>query len=303
MSNYGDTPDDETPKDPYGQPPSGPPSEPNYGQPGAGAPNYGDPASSQPGNQPGYGQPYGQAPYGQQPYGQQPGGVSTFSVGDAFSYGFKKFQANLGPLIIAALVLFAVVAVIQVLQYIVGGGGETTIELNDDGTMTSTSGGMLGGSIVASLFFGVLSFLAQLAIQAGIVKGALDITQGQRLSIGTMFNGINWVQVLIASLILAVATIIGLVLCILPGLAVMFVTAFTLQFIIDKDLPAVQAIQASAKLVMANAGTVLVFFLACLAAYFVGAILCGIGLLVAIPVVVIAQAYAYRTLQGEQVAA
>jgi len=287
MSNYGDTPD-ETPQDPYGQqPPQGPPGEPNYGQP--------------PSNP--YGQPYGQ-PAGQSPYGQVPGGNAPFSVGDAFGYGWNKFKANLGPILIATLVMLAVVAVIQILQFAVTGGSEATFEIDPNtGELTSTSSGMVGGSIIASLFFGGLSFLAQLFIQSGIVKGSLDLTRGKPISLGSMFSGIDFVQVLIASLILAVATIIGIVLCVLPGLAVMFLTSFTLYFIIDKELPAIEAIKASISFTMANAGTLIVFFLACIAAYIVGAVLCGVGLLVAIPVVVIAQAYTYRTLQGEQVAA
>ena len=118
-----------------------------------------------------------------------------------------------------------------------------------------------------------------------------------------MFSGIDWVQVIIASLIVAAATMIGLVLCILPGLVVMFLTAFTFYFIIDKGMSALHGIRASISFTIANAGTLIVFFLACIAAYIGGALLCGVGLLVAIPVVVIAQAYAYRTLQGEQVAA
>lgn len=284
MSNYGDTPD-ETPQDPYGQqPPQGPPGEPNYGQPAGQAP---------------YGQPAGQSPYG-----QTPAGGEAFSVGNAFGYGWKKFQANLGPILTAALVLVAVVVVIQILQVVMTGGSDVTFEIDPNtGQLESTDGGMLGGSILASVFFGLLSQLAILIIQSGIVKGALDITKGQRVSLGEMFSGIDFVQVIVASLILAVATIIGFVLCILPGFAVMFFTAFTLYFIIDKGMPAIEAIKASVSFVMANAGTLIVFFLACIAAYIVGALLCGIGLLVAIPVVVIAQAYAFRTLQGEQVAA
>jgi uncharacterized membrane protein len=288
MSNYGDTPD-ETPQDPYGQqPPQGPPGEPNYGQPAGQAP---------------YGQPYGQ-PAGQSPYGQTPAGGAPFSVGNAFGYGWKKFQANLGPILLAALVLLAVVVVIQIIQVVMTGGNDVTFEVDPNtGQLESTDGGMLGGSILASVFFGLLSQLAVLIIQSGIVKGALDITKGKRVSLGEMFSGIDFVQVIVASLILAVATIIGFVLCILPGIAVMFFTAFTLYFIIDKGMSAIDAIKASVSFVMANAGTLIVFFLACIAAYIVGALLCGVGLLVAIPVVVIAQAYAFRTLQGEQVAA
>jgi uncharacterized membrane protein len=287
MSNYGDTPD-ETPQDPYGQqPPQGPPGEPNYGQPAGQAP---------------YGQPYGQ-PAGQSPYGQPTGGGAPFSVGNAFGYGWKKFQANLGPILLVALVLVAVVIVLQILQVVMTGGNDT-IEFNPDtGEFESDSGGMLGGSILASLFFLGLMVLAQTIIQSGIVKGALDLTKGKPISVGSMFSGIDFVQVIVASLILAVATMIGFVLLVLPALVVWFLTAFTLFFIIDKGMPAIEAIKASVSFTLANAGTLIVFFLACFAAYIVGALLCGVGLLVAIPVVVLAQAYAFRTLQGEQVAA
>jgi uncharacterized membrane protein len=252
MSNYGDTPD-ETPQDPYGQqPPQGPPGEPNYGQPA--------------GN----------------PYGQPPTGPAPFSVGNAFSYGFDKFKANLGPILITALILLAGVVLVQIVEFVVTGSER---------------------SFVGTLFFGALSLVVQTVIQAAIVKGSLDITRGKPLSLNSMLEGIDWAQVVIAALILGVATLVGFVLCVLPGFAVMFLTAFTLYFIIDKGLPAIDAIKASVSFVMANAGTLIVFFLACIAAYFVGALLCGVGLLVAIPVVVLAQAYTYRTLQGEQVTA
>lgn len=288
MSNYGDTPD-ETPQDPHGQqPPPGPPGEPNYGQPAEQAP---------------YGQPYGQ-PAGQSPYGEPTGGGAPYRVGDAFGFGWNKFKANVGPILVVALVLFAVLAVIQILQFVVTGGSDTSFEIDPTtGQLESSDSGLLGGSILASLFFGGLSFLVQMVIQSGIVKGALDLTRGKPIALGSMFSGINWVQVIIASLILAVATMIGFVLCILPGFAVMFFTAFTLYFIIDKGMPAIDAIKASISFTLANAGTLIVFFLACIAAYVVGTLLCFVGLLVAIPVVVLAQAYTFRTLQGEQVAA
>ncbi|MEO5663529.1 MAG: hypothetical protein ABIR39_09610 [Nocardioides sp.] len=159
MSNYGDTPG-ETPQDPDGQLPQGPPGEPNYGQP----------ASS----------PYGQPPSGQPPYGGAPTG-EPFSVGSAFSYGWNKFKANLGPILIAALVLFAAVAIIQIIQVIFTGGNEVEFTVDPNtGAVETDDGGMLGGSIIASLFFGALSFLVQLVIQSGIVKGALDLTKGKR---------------------------------------------------------------------------------------------------------------------------
>ena len=294
MSNHGDTP--EPPQNPYGQQPPGqqPPGQPDYGQP-----DYGQ-APGSPYDQPAGGA-YGGPPTGD-PYGQ-PGSSAPYSVGDAFGYGFRKFQANLGPIIIAALVLFGAVVLVQLLSLPFTGGGDTTFEIDPDtGMIEQDSGSMIVG-LFASLVFGAISMVVQLVIQSGIVKGALDITRGKPLSLGSMFSGFDFVQVVIAALVVAVATMIGFVLCILPGIAVLFLTSFSLYFIIDKGMGAIEAIQASVSFVMGNLGTLIVFFLASLAAYVVGALLCGIGLLVAIPVVVIAQAYTFRSLHNEPVAA
>lgn len=273
MSNYGDTPD-ETPQDPYGQPPQDaqtpPPAAPNYGQP--------------------TGAPYGQAPAV---------GASTYSVGDAFRYGWAKFQANVGPLVIATLVLVGALVVIVVVQAMLSGGA--TVEFNPDGSFETNQS--FASTLVGRLFFNLLTNLALVAVQAAIIKGALDLTKGRQLTVGTMFEGINWLQVLIAALIIAVASAIGFILLVIPMFIVMFLSAYTIYFIVDKDQTAIEAIQSSIKFTIANAGTVILLFLASVAAYFVGALLCGIGLLVAFPVVAIAQAYTYRTLNGEQVAA
>lgn len=271
MSNYGDTPD-ETPQDPYGQAPQDPPAAPNYGQPTEGQAPYG---------QAPYGQaPAGQPPYGQTPYGQAPGGVAAFNVVEAFGYGWKMFLANLGPIILATLAMVAAIVVINVLQFI-----------------------LAGDSSIVALFFSIVGFLAQILAQAAIVKGSLDITKGKPITVGSLVEDIDWAQVVVASLIIAVGMAVGFVLLVLPGIAVFFLTSFTTYFIIDKKMGAIDALKASVSFVIANIGSLILLFLASIAAYIVGAILCGVGLLVAIPVVVIATAYAYRTLNGEQVAA
>ena len=81
-----------------------------------------------------------------------------------------------------------------------------------------------------------------------------------------------------------------------------FFSQFFVHFALDKQLPAVEAIKASFAFVNQNLGTLIGFYLATIVAAFVGALLCGVGLLVAIPVIIIGQAYTYRVLQGEPVA-
>jgi uncharacterized membrane protein len=68
-------------------------------------------------------------------------------------------------------------------------------------------------------------------------------------------------------------------------------------------MPALEAIKASVSFVNKNLGTLIGFYIAAIIAVAIGFLLCFVGSLLAIPVVVIAAAYTYRTLQGETAAA
>jgi len=211
-------------------------------------------------------------------------------VGEAFGYGWRKFQANLGPILLAMLAYLAIIALLQLVSYFLVGGAT---EAGDRGTLLS---------LLMSAISTFIYVVASAVMQAGIARGVLGITHGRRLDVGTMFTFDNIVSVIVAGLIVGVATAIGVLLCVLPGLIVAFYSQFYVWFIVDKQMGAVDAIKASFGLIHRNLGTMVLFFLATVLAYLVGALLCGIGLLVAIPVVYLAQGYTYRRLQGEQVA-
>ena len=140
-------------------------------------------------------------------------------------------------------------------------------------------------------------------ISVGLVRAALDITYGRPVSVATVFRTDDLVPALIANVIIGIAVAVGLLLCVIPGLIVAFFTQFTLYFVVDKKMPAMEAIKSSFSFVNKNLGSLIGLYVASLLAVAVGALLCGVGALIAIPVVGIATAYAYRTLQGEAVAA
>jgi hypothetical protein len=221
-----------------------------------------------------------------------PGGT-PFRVGDAFNYGWKKFQENLGPILIAMLIFIVVAGAVNfIASLFVGGFGEMT-NPDDIGI------GMFFG--FGYLFFSLLSALVSLLIQAAVVRGALEITKGERIDLSTFLSTEHLGQVVLAAILLAIGTAIGLILCIIPGLILIFYSMFTYQFILDRGLPAFDAIKASFALVNQHLGSVVGLFFASILALFVGALLCGIGLIVAIPVTIIATAYAYRILSGQTV--
>ena len=136
---------------------------------------------------------------------------------------------------------------------------------------------------------------------AGIIRGTLDITEGRKFDIAHAFGQLDYGKVIITSVLVGVLTTIGLVLFVLPGILVAFFTTFALYFVVDNGTAPMESVKASFALVKDHLGDVFLLFLASIAAVIVGALACLVGLLVAVPVVTIAWAYAYKTLQGQPV--
>lgn len=216
---------------------------------------------------------------------------------------------------VAVIVCIVIGAVLYAIFYFafaalaLGGSVECTPGYYADGTYYATqcSGGGLGlFSIGFMLVYGVqmvVMFLYSYLVQAGFTRAALAITRGERVDISTMTSSNRLGQVLLGGLVMAIGTAIGTMLCIIPGLIIAFFGHFFIYFVLDKGLSGFDAIKASFAFVNKNLGSLIGLFLAELLAILIGAAICGIGLVVAIPVVIIAQGYAYRTLNNEPVAA
>lgn len=281
-----------------------PPSEPPDPQePPAVPPGYGGyppPPPSYPGGYPPPPPPGGYA-YGY-PQGGPPG-PQPYSVGAAFNWGWVKFQQNVGQILIAAIAYFLASAILVVVWFLIVGAIFTSSTTYDSSTGTfHTSGthGFLGVLLVGALYTLLILILSSIW-QAGIIRGASEISHGRQVAWSTMLSFDNIGSVIVAALITGVAIAIGSFFCFLPGIVIAFYTQFTLWFVVERKMSPIDAIGASASLVNKNVGSLIGFYLASLVAFFVGALLCGVGLLVAFPVVVLAQAFTYRSLKGEAV--
>ncbi|WP_265522074.1 hypothetical protein [Oerskovia flava] len=286
---------------PAGEPPAEQPSDPApYGAPpaqgGYPPPAQGGYPPAQGGYPPAGGYPppaQGGYPPPAQPYGQPVG--STVQIGDAFNYGWTKFTQNVGVIILGALTYVAALAVLGAIFFaILIGTAATTVDA--DGNLSSAAG--LGFSFGSFLFIGIFAILGFL-VQAAIIRVSLLITQGRKIQYGDFFQFPNLGNVILAALAIGVAVGI-LSVTIIGGIIFAFFAQFTLFFVIDKNLGVMDAFKASFSLVNKNLGTVIVLFLAVYVAQAIGSFLCGVGLLVALPVAQIATAYVYRKLINEQ---
>lgn len=259
--------------------PPPPPPPPSDGS-GYGAPPPPPPPGGGYGGGPYGGDPYGGPPSGGSPYG---GGVPTpgvpaWSVGDAVSFGWRKFQEHLGQILLAVLIVFVANAILQGIGYAVG------------------------DSLVLSLLFNLVSWVVTTVLSAGIIRAALDITEGRKPEAVQVLTPPRLPQLLLLGVVTGVLVTVGLVLCILPGLVVILLTSFSTYFLLDRpDLDAIGALKASVNLVKDNLGSVLLWFLVCFGLVLLGAILCLVGLLVTLPIVYLGTAYTYKRLTGQQV--
>ena len=95
-------------------------------------------------------------------------------------------------------------------------------------------------------------------------------------------------------------TTIGIFLCIIPGLIASIMLMFTVVALLDRNLSPVDAVKSSFDLSKANFGNVILAWLVLIVTFIVGALLCGVGLLVAAPVATLILVYTYRILSGGQ---
>lgn len=290
----------------YPPPPPGwgypPPQQGGYPPPGAypPPPGWGYP----PPPQGGYPPPPPQGGWAPPPPGYGAPG-SSYSIGDALTWAWQKFARNAVPLLVATLVFGLLLVVLNMLssQLLQAVSPEAfTVTETGDSLIESTTRTISGAGIAVLILSSLVQIVVSGVVASAYYGGLLDIANGQPVSVGSFFRPRNVVSVVIASLIVGILTGIGVVLCILPGLLVTVFTLFSTVAIVDRNLSPIDGIKASIDITKAHFGKVLLAWLLSLALLAVGALLCGVGLLVAAPLAYLFVVYTYRTLSGGSVA-
>lgn len=228
-------------------------------------------------------------------------------VEHAFGYAWTRFVRSAGTWLVAALVWVGAAALVQLVWTLVVGGLASRVVRAFEGPYASPLrvlgvGGYLGLLVLLALVGFLLVTLVQGALARGaLARGALAVTQGRGVALGTFAGTRRLGALVVAGLLVAALATVGLVLCYLPALAVGVLTQFTVHFVLDTGLGPVAALRASVALVRRNPSASVVLFVVSSLTLVVGVLACGVGVLVAVPVVALAQAHVFRTLLGEAV--
>lgn len=235
---------------------------------------------------PGYGTP----PPPSDPSGPGPGSAPGWSVGKALNYGLTKFLDNLGQILLAALLLFLA----SIIGFAIGVPIRAALNNNASGFIATDLSGAIGQFVYIAIVW---------VVQAAIIRGALDITEGRRFQVSGLFSRLPIGNVLLAGLLVSIITAIGTALFFIPGVIAWFLLLFTPFFVVDRDMSAVDAMKASVGLATKNLGNMLVWVIVGGIVYLLGYCILCIGFIVTGPIVLIGAAYTYKKFTDQPVAA
>jgi uncharacterized membrane protein len=203
--------------------------------------------------------------------------------------------------LVYAVIVAAVSGIFYWLAFALAPGGVSSYDSSGDGISYSFSSGFGFTSYVMIFLGGVATFVVVGAISSAYYAGLLDIANGQPVTIGSFFKPRNVGSVLVASLLIGVVSSI-LSFCFIFSLVISLFTLFTTVLIVDRNTPPVAAIKESFAMVRTNFGQALLAWLIIGVIVAVGALVCGIGIVVGVPVAALFLVHAYRKLTGGQIA-
>jgi uncharacterized membrane protein len=204
-----------------------------------------------------------------------PGGGAD--VGAALSYGWKKWQANVGPMLIVVLIPVAA-------QIVLSSIGQFAIR-----------------SVFPLLVFQVLGIVVSAVAGLGIYRVALQLTAGEPADIGKAFTYDRWGEWILFSFVFGLMVGIGLILCLIPGLFVLAFFGLAPFYFLDQRMSLGEALTASREAVSSK-GLAFPVLLSIIVGV-LGVIACIVGVFVTEGIAYIAVAYLYRYAVGQQVAA
>jgi uncharacterized membrane protein len=217
--------------------------------------------------------------------------------GEWISEGWKMFTEQWKAWVLNTLI-YALICGTPIMVVI---GGFYVYLFTQMTQQTSRSGQPPIGPEVILTFYGVLFGVMFLTLfvaaffTGGMHKSALKQLKGGKVELRDLFSGGNtYLPILIATILTVLLTMVGSMLCIVPGLLVGGALFFTMPLIVERRLSPVEAMKASYEHTKKNIWMFTLFAFVVGLISQAGAYACYVGLLATIPLMFTISAVAYR---------
>ncbi len=225
-------------------------------------------------------------------------------IGAAFRWGLVAFKRKPGVLIGLA----AIVVVIFIIQGLGSGPISDLLErtlAKCDNLASAECQAAVNSSMSAilvtllmSAFFTALAGIAKY----GVYRATIGMTREREPLLSDMLPEAHFGAFALFAVIYSIATIVGLGLCILPGLVVILFFQLAPFYILDKGMSVSEALKASATTARQNIVPMLILTVFIVGTMLIGSILFGLLTLVLLPYSLLVTSHVFRQLNAEQVA-
>ena len=200
--------------------------------------------------------------------------METFRIGEALSYGWEKSKAHFLFLWMMLGVTYGIFLAFDLLQK--GAGKET----------------LLGS------FLGLIAIVVGFIVQLGLIRIYLDLAEGTKDKVVVLFSQYQLIwKYFGAALLYGLMVVFGLILFIIPGIYFALKYQFYSYLIVDKNLSVMEALKRSTRMTSGIKWKLFGFSLILCGLNFLGLIALVFGLLVTVPMSIMAYVYVYRSLR------
>lgn len=203
-----------------------------------------------------------------------------FSKEAAIKFGWSRMKENLGFFIVYLIIVFAIEAFF--------------------GFFASAFTDSLPS---LSLLFNVGSWIVSIVSSIFVIKIGLKLYDHEKIGSYDFlsFSTPLFFKFLLGYVLYTLLAVIGFILLIVPGLYFAIKYQFVQYLIVDKNMDVIEAFKESSKMTNGHKWNLLLLALLYVAIVILGVMALGVGLLVALPIVMVAQAYVYRRLSTNPV--
>lgn len=218
----------------------------------------------------------------------------------AAGWAVGTFRRNL----LAFVALAAIVAAVQFLQQLsLQPLNDVLVQCSDPQTpgQQAACAEQLASRTLLSALLTLFFAIVTIVVSVGVIRAALRATRGQEAGFDALLDGHNLGRYLLFQIVYAFMAGFGILLCILPGLLVIFFFQLGPYYVLDRGMKVGEALVASARVIRQNLAAAFLMTVFNALVLLIGGLFYGILTLVALPLATLFTAHLYRQFNDESV--
>jgi uncharacterized membrane protein len=197
-----------------------------------------------------------------------------FNKREAIDFGFETAKKN--------FLFFVSVFIVSLLIFIVSQVAKGVFALDN--------------SALPSVIYSLIFWIVNSIISMGYIKISVLFTDGKKPKLANLFHTQSLLKYIVVSIIRSVVIFVGFLLLVVPGVILALRLQFATYLVVDRDMGIIDSITKSWEGTKGHTWNLFWFFLLLIGINIVGFLALIVGLLITVPLSMIATAYVYRRL-------